>query len=165
MAEAARAARNRMRFIFTKFFYALLALGLVPLSLSWGWPALRWLTILFDACLVAAAYLDSRASRLPGGLEVTREFGGRFHIGAETEGRLPRAHHTTRALPLKIKDEYPPEVDLRSLARGGAASRGLARRGEGFRVVARLRAGRRVAPHLLERDGAPREVDDEAVPD
>src|SRR2546421_259242 len=114
MAEAARAARNRMRFIFTKFFYALLALGLVPLSLSWGRPALRWLTVLFDACLVAAAFLDSRASRLPGGLEVTREFGGRFHIGAETEVRLRVANHTTRAFRLKIKDEYPPELNLLS---------------------------------------------------
>jgi len=25
-----------MRFVFTRLFYALLALGLVPLSLSWG---------------------------------------------------------------------------------------------------------------------------------
>src|SRR5436305_14391893 len=103
-----------MRFIFIKLFYALLALGLVPLSLSWGRPALRWLTVLFDACLVAAAFLDSRASRLPGGLEVTREFGGRFHIGAETAVRVSVANHTTRAFKLKIKDEYPPELNLLS---------------------------------------------------
>ena len=55
-ADAARAALNRMRFIFTKLFYALLALGLVPLSLSWGWPVLRWLTILFDAGLAPAMF-------------------------------------------------------------------------------------------------------------
>src|SRR2546423_8309720 len=103
-----------MRFIFTKLFYALLALGLVPLSLSWGRPALRWLTVLFDACLVAAAFLDSRASRLPGGLEVTREFGGRFPIRAGTEERPPAAHPTTRAFRLKIKEENPPAWNLLS---------------------------------------------------
>jgi uncharacterized protein (DUF58 family) len=101
-----------MRFTFTKLFYALLALGLVPLSLSWGRPALRWLTLLFDAGLLVAAFLDSRASRLPEGLEVAREFGGRFHIGAETEVRVRVNNHTPRAFKLKIKDEYPPELTL-----------------------------------------------------
>jgi len=103
-----------MRFVFTKLFYALLALGLVPLSLSWGWPTLRWLTILFDVGLLIIAFIDSRASRLPGGLEVTREFGGRFHIGAETEVRVRVANHTPRAFRLKVKDEYPPELTLLS---------------------------------------------------
>src|SRR5947209_15457383 len=103
-----------MRFVFTKLFYALLAAGLVPLSLSWGRPALRWLTLLFDAGLFAAAFLDSRASRLPGGLEIVREFGGRFHIGAETEVRVRVGNHTPRAFKLKVKDEYPPELLLLS---------------------------------------------------
>jgi uncharacterized protein (DUF58 family) len=101
-----------MRFVFTRLFYALAALGLVPLSLSWGRPALRWLTLLFDAALVAAAVLDSRASRLPGWLEIGREFGGRFHIGAETEVRVRVSNNTPRAFRLKIKDEYPPELTL-----------------------------------------------------
>jgi uncharacterized protein (DUF58 family) len=101
-----------MRFVFTKLFYALLAIGFVPLSLSWGRPALRWLAILFDVALLVAAILDSRASRLPEGVEVVREFGGRFHIGAETEVRVTINNHTPRAFRLKIKDEYPPELQL-----------------------------------------------------
>ena len=103
-----------MRFVFTKLFYALVALGFVPLSLSWGRPWLRWVTILFDAALVVVAALDSRASRLPEGLEIEREFGGRFHIGAETEVRIRVSNNTPRAFKLKIKDEYPPELALLS---------------------------------------------------
>src|SRR2546423_8642491 len=115
-----------MRFVFTKLFYALLALGLVPLSLSWGWPALRWLMILFDVGLLIIAFIDSRASRLPGGLEVTREFGGRFHLGAGTEGGVRVANHTPRAFRLRIKDEYPPELTLLSPRGAGLKFRALA---------------------------------------
>ncbi|MDT7808915.1 MAG: hypothetical protein QOJ70_2728 [Acidobacteriota bacterium] len=101
-----------MRFIFTKLFYALMAFGFVPLSLSWGRPGLRWLALVFDAGLLAAALLDARASRLPEGLEIFREFGGRFYIGAETEVRVRVNNHTPRAFSLKLKDEYPPEMML-----------------------------------------------------
>ena len=34
-----------MRFVFSKLFYALLAVGLVPISLSWNRPLLRWLAL------------------------------------------------------------------------------------------------------------------------
>ena len=103
-----------MRFVFTKLFYAFVALGLVPLSLSWGRPWLRWLTLALDAALLVLAFIDSRTSRLPEGLEVVREFGGRFHIGAETEVRIRVSNHTPRSFKLKIKDEYPPELALLS---------------------------------------------------
>jgi len=101
-----------MRFVFTKLFYALLALGFVPLSLSWGRPWLMWLTLLFDAALLLLAFIDSRTSRLPEKLEIVREFGGRFHIGAETEVRVRVSNGTPRSFKLKIKDEYPPELTL-----------------------------------------------------
>jgi uncharacterized protein (DUF58 family) len=101
-----------MRFVFTKLFYALLVAGLVPLSLSWGRPGLRWLAFVFDAGLLATALFDTRTSRLPEGLEIFREFGGRFHIGAETEVCVRINNHTPRAFELKIKDEYPPEMTL-----------------------------------------------------
>lgn len=101
-----------MRFVFTRLFYALLAVGFVPLSLSWGRPGLRWLTLVYDAALLAAAVLDARTSRLPEGLEIFREFGGRFHIGAPTEVRVRVNNHTPRAFSLKLKDEHPPEMTL-----------------------------------------------------
>ncbi|HEX7314831.1 MAG TPA: DUF58 domain-containing protein [Pyrinomonadaceae bacterium] len=103
-----------MRFVFTKLFYALLAVGFVPLSLSWGRPGLRWAALAFDAGLLALAVIDSRRSRLPAGVEIFREFGGRFHIGAETEVRVRVDNHTPRTLRLKLKDEYPPELELLS---------------------------------------------------
>jgi uncharacterized protein (DUF58 family) len=103
-----------MRFVFTKLFYVLLLAGLVPLSLSWGRPGLRWLVVAYDAALLIAAFVDARASRLPEGLEILREFGGRFHIGAETEVRVRVNNNTPRRFRLKLKDEYPPEVELLS---------------------------------------------------
>ena len=103
-----------MRFVFTKRFYALVALGFVLLSLSWGRPWLLWLTVLFDVVLLIVAFLDSRASRLPEELEIVREFGGRFHIGADTEVRITVSNRTQRTFQLKIKDEYPPQLALLS---------------------------------------------------
>nr|MDQ3805761.1 hypothetical protein [Acidobacteriota bacterium] len=103
-----------MRFVFTRLFYALLALGFVPLSLSWGRPWLRWATVVFDLGLLLVAFVDSRVSRLPEGLEIEREFGGRFHIGAETEVRVHVRNHSPRAVRLKLRDEYPPQLTLAS---------------------------------------------------
>src|SRR5215210_7034338 len=103
-----------MRFVFSKLFYALLAAGFVPLSLSWGRPGLRWAAVAYDVGLLALAVFDARRSRLPAGLEIFREFGGRFYIGAETEVRVRVENHTPRAYQLKLKDEYPPELVLLS---------------------------------------------------
>src|SRR5919112_4606035 len=103
-----------MRFVFTRLFYALLAAGLAPLSMSWGRPWLRWAVVAYDAALLILAFIDSRASRLPEGLEILREFGGRFHIGAETEVRVRVNNNTPRRFRLKVKDEYPPELTLLS---------------------------------------------------
>src|ERR687890_1994896 len=101
-----------MRFVFSKLFYALLAVGFVPLSLSWGRPGLRWAALAYDVGLLALAFLDARASRLPAGLEIFRELGGRFHIGAETEVRVRVENHTPRSFHLKLKDEHPPQFKL-----------------------------------------------------
>lgn len=103
-----------MRFVFSKLFYALLAVGFVPLSLSWGRPWLRWAALAYDLGLLALAILDARRSRLPEGLEIFREFGGRFHIGGETEVRVRVDNHTPRAFRLRVKDEHPPELALLS---------------------------------------------------
>jgi uncharacterized protein (DUF58 family) len=103
-----------MRFVFSKLFYALLAVGFVPLSLSWGRPWLRWAALAYDVGLLLLAVLDVRTSRLPAGLEIFRELGGRFHIGAETEVRVRVDNHTPRTFRLKVKDEYPSELPLLS---------------------------------------------------
>jgi uncharacterized protein (DUF58 family) len=104
-----------MRFVFTKLFYVLLAVGFIPLSLSWGRPGLRWLTLLYDIVLLTFALIDARLSPWPKGARVEREFGGRFAVGAETEVRVTVLNSTPRALTLWVKDEYPPQMQIKGL--------------------------------------------------
>ena len=101
-----------MRFVFSKLFYALLAVGFVPLSLSWGRPILRWVALTYDLALIAFAIFDATNSKLPARVRLERHFGGRFAVGAETEVRIEIANHTPRDISLIIKDEYPPEMKL-----------------------------------------------------
>lgn len=104
-----------MRFVFSKLFYVLLAVGFLPLSLAWAWPELRWYTACYDATLLLLAFVDARLSReLPEGIAVSRELAGRFHIGAETEVQVRVANHTPREIHLRLKDEHPPELLLSS---------------------------------------------------
>lgn len=101
-----------MRFVFTKFFYVLAALAFIPLSLSWQWPWLAYVAFGYDLLLVCAAILDARLSELPKGFRVTREFGNRFAMGAETDVNIHLQNSSPRTLSLKVKDEYPPQMLL-----------------------------------------------------
>ena len=100
------------RFVFTKLFYALLAVALIPLSLSWGRPVLGWLALTYDLIVVAVAVLDARNSKLPRAVRIARQFGSRFAVGAETDVHIEVANHTTRDLSLILKDEFPPQMQL-----------------------------------------------------
>ena len=104
-----------MRFVFSKLFYALLAVGFVPLSLSWGRPMLRWVALTYDLALIAFAIFDAANSKLPSRVRIERHFGGRFAVGAETEVRVEIANHLPRDISLIIKDEYPPQMKLSSV--------------------------------------------------
>ena len=101
-----------MRFVFTKVFYALLAVGLVPLSLSWNWPMLRWFAVAYDMAIVVIAIFDAWNSKLPARVQIERHFGGRFAVGAQSEVRIEIANHTPKDLSLILKDEYPPQMKL-----------------------------------------------------
>jgi uncharacterized protein (DUF58 family) len=107
-----------MRFVFSKLFYALLVVGFVPLSLSWGRPMLRWLALTYDVVLIAIAIFDATNSKLPAKVLIERHFGGRFAVGAETEVRVEIANHTTRDISLVVKDEYPPQMKLSGAREG-----------------------------------------------
>lgn len=104
-----------MRFVFTKFFYLLMALGLVLLSLSWGRPWLRWLALAYDLALLALAIVDARRSQLPKGVQITREFNGRFAVGAQTEVHIKVQNAQPHDVSLIIKDEYPSQMKLSGL--------------------------------------------------
>ena len=101
-----------MPFVFSRFFYLLILLGLLPLSLSWGRPWLRWATLAYDLVLIGLAIIDGRRSKLPQGIRITREFAGRFAVGAETDVQIKLQNATTRPITLRIKDEYPPQMKL-----------------------------------------------------
>lgn len=101
-----------MRFVFTKLFYFLVALAFIPLSLSWAHPWLRWVALAYNILLFAAAGIDYRLSKLPAGFAVSREFGSRFAIGAETEVRIHIQNASSQPVSLVVKDEYPPQMIL-----------------------------------------------------
>lgn len=105
-----------MRFVFSRRFHILFALGLIPLSLSFSWnfPVLRWIVLFYDILLIAAAITDYFASRqLPEGLTVTRDFSKRFAIGDETDVKLHVENATARDFTLILKDEFPSELKLK----------------------------------------------------
>lgn len=104
-----------MRFVFTKLFYLLIAGGFILLSLSWGRPWLRWAALAYDIGLIALAIIDARTSRLPKAVRITREFSGRFAVGAETEVIIRIQNSTPKRVPLILKDEYPPRMKLSGL--------------------------------------------------
>src|SRR5215471_17000864 len=101
-----------MRFVFSKFFYVLLAIGLVPLSLSWGRPILAWAALAYDLAIIACAIFDASNSKLSARVRIERYFGSRFAVGAETAVRIEIANNTPRDISLIVKDEYPPLMKL-----------------------------------------------------
>ncbi len=101
-----------MRFVFGKLFYLLLALGFIPLALSWNRPGLRWLTLAYDISLLAVVLIDVRRSGLPANLQISRMFGGRFAVKAETQVEIQIRNHTPNSLRLIVKDEYPAQMKL-----------------------------------------------------
>jgi uncharacterized protein (DUF58 family) len=104
--------KTPMRFVFTKLFYGLLAVGFIPLSLSWNRPMLRWVALTYDLGLIALAIFDAANSKLPAKVRIERHFGGRFAVGAETEVRVEIANHLPGDVSLIVKDEYPSQMIL-----------------------------------------------------
>jgi uncharacterized protein (DUF58 family) len=104
-----------VHFVFSRLFYLLLALGLIPLSLSWTHPWLRWVALAYDLALLVLALVDARTSNLPAGVNITREFGGRFAVGGQTEVRIEVQNRTPRLFSFAVKDEYPPQMKLSGL--------------------------------------------------
>jgi uncharacterized protein (DUF58 family) len=102
-----------MRFVFSRRFFVLLAFGLIPLSLSWSFPALRSAVLAYDVLLIVLALIDYFISRkLPEELTVTRGFNKRFAIGDDAQINLHIENPTLRSFKLQIKDEFPPEMKL-----------------------------------------------------
>ena len=102
-----------MGFVFSRRFYVLLALGIVPLALSWKQPELRTAVFILDFLLIAAAVADYWLSRtLPEEFTIRREFGSRFAIGDPVRVSLIVENASPRDVYIRIKDEFPPEMKL-----------------------------------------------------
>jgi len=107
-----------VRFVFTKVFYVLIALGFIPLAMSWQRPWLIWLAFGYDLVVLVVAIFDSRTSTLPKGVAITREFGGRFAVGAENEVRIQIQNASNRPIKVIVKDEFPPLMALNGVREG-----------------------------------------------
>jgi len=107
-----------VRFVFTKVFYLLIALGFIPLAMSWQRPWLIWLAFGYDLIVLVVAISDSRTSTLPKGVAITREFGGRFAVGAENEVRIQIQNASNRPIKAIVKDEFPPLMALNGVREG-----------------------------------------------
>ena len=102
-----------MRFVFSRRFYFLLVLAVVPLSVSWMVPGLTVAVFAFDGVLAIVAIADYFLSRtLREGFVIEREFERRFAIGDSAKITLKIDNATSQTFHLKIKDEYPAEMRL-----------------------------------------------------
>lgn len=102
-----------MKFTFSRLFFILLAIGFVPLSLSWNFPVLRTAVLVYDILLILLALTDWFISRkLPEDLTIHREFEKRFAIGDASSIKLHVANLSPKSFYLQIKDEFPPEMKL-----------------------------------------------------
>jgi len=107
--------------IFTRRFFVLFALGVLPLVAMWtGFAArtnLKWGLIGYDLFLLLLAFLDYKLTEKESQIEVRRVMPRRFMIGEENEVQLhltvKLARRRSRAPAFTIKDEYPPELELR----------------------------------------------------
>ncbi len=102
-----------MRFVFSRRFYLLLALGFIPLLMAWGFPLIAYLVLLFDIILIGVAVWDYfRSKNLFEGLTVERTFNGRFAIGDPTTVTLSIQNASERKFRVHLKDEFPSELDI-----------------------------------------------------
>lgn len=102
-----------MKFVFSARFYALLALGVVPIALSWGVPALTYAAFGFDLFIIGLAIADHRMSRqLPEEIAFRRAFAGRLAIGDPARVSVLIDNDSDRSFRFRIKDEYPSEMLL-----------------------------------------------------
>ncbi|MDX2041743.1 MAG: DUF58 domain-containing protein [Acidobacteriota bacterium] len=107
--------------IFTRRFFILFALGVLPLVAMWTGFAVRtnlkWWLLGYDLLLLALAFVDYNLTEKKSQIEVRRVMPRRFMIGEENEVQLhltvKLAKRRSRAPLFTIKDEFPPELELR----------------------------------------------------
>ena len=101
-----------MKFTFTTRFLLLLAAGLALLSLGWVARGAVYLTLIYDAALIALAVADYLLSENAEAFRVKREMDERFAMGAVNEVSLKIFNRARRKVTFIVKDEPPAEMEL-----------------------------------------------------
>ena len=101
-----------MKFVFTWKFVVLVGAGVGLLSFGWISPGVLYLTVLYDLVLIALAVIDYSSSEKTGDFKIEREMEERFAMGAHNHVTVRVANRARRPVTLRIKDEYPPEMEL-----------------------------------------------------
>ena len=103
--------------IFSRRFLIFFAFGAVPLLLLWSsfgsLSLVKWGLLVYDVALFSAALIDYRRTEDASLIEVRRHLPHRFMIGEENEVQILVSQRAARQLTLLIKDEFPPEMELR----------------------------------------------------
>ncbi len=99
--------------LFTSRFFILLILGVIPPLLTWPWAGSKWLLIGWNVALLVTAWLDYRQAEDVTQITATRHLSKRFIIGAENEVQIELAMRPARQITFSVKDEYPPDLELR----------------------------------------------------
>lgn len=102
-----------MKFVFTNRFYALLIAAVILLLATFAFTNIGWFVLVFDLVLIVTALADYFMSRSAvNDIEIACRFERRPAIGDPTEITLSVTNSGSRTLFLRIKDEYPPEMEL-----------------------------------------------------
>lgn len=102
-----------MRFVVSKRFLLLAAVGVLPLGAVWVLPQVGYGVAIYDLLLVFAAVTDHMISRRRlAELQLQRGLERRFAIGAEAIVKIRVHNPTSRTIRLRIKDEYPDQLQL-----------------------------------------------------
>src|SRR5215470_4116896 len=99
--------------IFTRRFFILFAIGVLPLVFAWGAHGVKLGLVAYDLALLLLAYVDYRRAEDISLMNITRHMPRRFMIGEENEVRITVSHRLPRQFTLTVKDEYPPGLELR----------------------------------------------------
>lgn len=90
----------------------MLAAGLALLSLGWVARGAVYLTLIYDAALIALAVADYLLSEKAEAFRVEREMDERFAMGAINEVSLKIFNRARRKVTFIVKDEPPAEMEL-----------------------------------------------------
>src|SRR5262249_11293256 len=99
--------------IFTRRFFILFALGVLPLVTVWGAPGVKWGLVAYDLVLLFLACVDYLRTEDVSEIEIARHMPHRFMIGDDNEVRITCSNGLPLPFTLTIKDDSPPGLELR----------------------------------------------------